>query len=608
MSSPRKITLSTEAINNAGFYELLTERDRNERARIAAEIIVAVFNDYYFRSRRIPFLAKEAFETRDWPAMLDLSRDRLSLYSSSVSKLGPLIKAGCPELSTDESFWTDVEAQYLAIIKGRYEADLAFAFLNSVRRKVYEDEWKPVEYSHGRAAAPSASLSEPVVRMLQAATPISPATLKRMLDIPKFATALRDADGDAALMAEVINRALERTGLPQGSGLKIMMINAGFYRNRGAYLVGRIVVPGFGTLPLLIAILNGKDGIFVDAVLTDSDELQFVFSSTLANFHVTNPHYHELAQFLFSIMPKRPLGLHYSTIGYNHVGKVAVINEMAREQTRTGERLDTAVGFRGTVAIGFSMPSSRYVMKVIRDKPTAGYKWGAFAGVPAVIEKYRLVHDINRAGSMLDNIIYYNVRLNRDWFAPALLDELAEQAAGTVSVLDDGVVFKHIITQMKLVPLPVFLETASRADAEAAVVNLGTCIKNNAAANIFNKDLDGRNYGVSRILKVYLFDYDAVEPLTGVKVRTNTTREDGEEDVPDWYFETGTIFLPEEMMTWLRIEDRELRRLFASAHPEIMRVDYWEGMQRALCEGKVPKVRAYPEARQLVRERPHASP
>ena len=37
------------------------------------------------------------------------------------------------------------------------------------------------------------------------------------------------------------------------------------------------------------------------------------------------------------------------------------MNEIAREQMRTGELLDTAVGFRGTVAIGFSMPSSRYV-------------------------------------------------------------------------------------------------------------------------------------------------------------------------------------------------------------------------------------------------------
>lgn len=603
MNEPASFTRTTALISNAGMQELLTERDRGERARIVAEIMVAVFNDYYARSRRIPHLAKEAFETRNWPQVLELSRERLSMYSQSVSNLGPVIRAGCPELAGDEGFWSEVEAHYLGFIKGRYEADLAFAFLNSMHRKIYADEWKPVEYSHGRAAAPSASLSEPVVRMFQAVTPIAAESARKILSVARLTVPWRDKDGDAALVAEAIGAAIQRTGQPEGTAVKVFMINAGFYRNRGAYLVGRIAVPGFGMLPLLIALLNGKDGVFVDAVLTESDELQYVFSSTLANFHVSNPHYHELAQFLFSVMPKRPLGLHYSTIGYNHVGKVAVINEIAREQTRTGEKFDTAVGFRGTVAIGFSMPSSRYVMKIIRDRPTAGYKWGAFAGVKAVIDKYRLVHDINRAGSMLDNIIYYNIRLPRHWFAAALLDELVAEAPSNVSVVGDGVVFKHIITQMKLEPLHVFLETASREDAETAVVNLGTCIKNNAAANIFNKDLDGRNYGVSRILKVYLFDYDAVEPLTEVKIRTNVGRVDGEEDVPDWFFETGTVFLPEEMMAGLRIDDRGLRRLFADTHPELMTVAYWEGMQRALAEGKVPKVRAYPESRRLKRTR-----
>src|SRR3712207_8803475 len=61
---------------------------------------------------------------------------------------------------------------------------------------------------------------------------------------------------------------------------------------------------------------------------------------------------------------------------------------------RSRERLDTAPGFRGTVAIGFAMPSSRYVLKIIRDRPTEGYKWGTFPGVEWVLAKYRLVHEI----------------------------------------------------------------------------------------------------------------------------------------------------------------------------------------------------------------------
>lgn len=593
--------LATESILFAALDDLASARERGERVSLVAKLIYWVFSDYYQRSRTIPFSAKAAFETRAWPAMLQLSRDRLSIYSVSLDKLAGPLRHGCPELLDDETFWRDIEAAYTEFIAVRYEADLAYAFLHSTRRKIFADEWRPVEYSYGRAGTPRVSLSEPVVVGFRGTLPLTQRTVLRILDVAKLAAPWRDKAADAALLAEVISQRLRDFRLPvESDEVRVLVANAGFFRNRGAYIAARIAVPGHGVHPLLIALLNEQDGIYVDAVLTDSDELQFVFSSTLANFHVTNPHYHELAQFLFSLMPKRPLGLHYSTIGYNHVGKVAVMNEIAREQRRTGERLDTAVGFRGTVAIGFSMPSSRYVMKVIRDRPTAGYKWGHFPGVAAVLAKYQRVHDMDRTGSMLDNIIYYNVTLDAATFAPALLTELADCAGATVKVQGDKVFFKHLITQMKMIPLPVYLETASDENALKAVIGLGDCIKNNAAANVFNKDLDGRNYGVSPISKVYLFDYDAVEPLTQVKVRTNVGREDGEEGVPDWVFEDGTIFLPEEMMVGLRIEDRELRRAFREAHPEIMTVAYWEGIQGALLRGQVPKVQAYPASRRLM--------
>ncbi|MBL8564963.1 MAG: bifunctional isocitrate dehydrogenase kinase/phosphatase [Hyphomicrobiaceae bacterium] len=597
---PRR-ALSTEVINNAALSELYAVRGREERARLIAKIILAVFNDYYSRSRRIPFDAKLAFERRDWPSTFRLSRDRLSIYTISIDRALPVLEAGAPELREDETFWSEIERYYDELIASRYEADLAFAFINSVRRKLYSDLWKPVQYSPPKGMVRRGILDVPTLVTIAATVPVTAETVREMLAVPGLTARWRDQEEDAALVAERITLAALARGATEGSELKLVMVNAGFYRNRGCYLVGRLAVPGHGIHPLAIALLNEADGVFVDAVLTESDDLQYVFSSTLANLHVTNPNFHELAQFLFSLMPKRPLGLHYSTIGFNHIGKVAVINEIEREHRRTGERLDTAVGFRGTVAIGFSMPSSRYVMKVIRDQPTADYKWGTFPGVEAVIEKYRLVHYMDRAGSMLDNIIYYNITLDAGMFAADLVDELVAAAPGCVARQGDQLIFRHLIVQPKMIPMPVFLASASPEDARVAVQNLGTCIKNNAAANVFNKDLDGRNYGVSPIRKVYLFDYDAVEPLTEVKVRTNTDRVDGEEDIPDWFFEEGTIFLPEEMMVGLRIDDRELRRAFLDTHPELMTVDYWTGMQRAIREGKVPKVRAYPLGRRLVR-------
>ncbi len=123
-------------------------------------------------------------------------------------------------------------------------------------------------------------------------------------------------------------------------------------------------------------------------------------------------------------MPRRPLGHHYSTIGFNHVGKVAILNEILEQMRQSGERFERSPGAPGTVAFGFTFRACEYHLKVIRDQPTASYKWGEFPGVTAIIDKYRLVHEINRAGSMLDNVMYFNLRLDRDMFDPALLDEL----------------------------------------------------------------------------------------------------------------------------------------------------------------------------------------
>ena len=98
---------------------------------------------------------------------------------------------------------------------------------------------------------------------------------------------------------------------------------------------------------------------------------------------------------------------------------------------------------------------------------------------------------------------------------------------------------------------------------------------------------------------MYLYDYDALEDLTDVKIRTNTDRIDGEEDIPDWYFEDGVVFLPEELVAGLCLPYRELRRRFEAEHPMLLTVEYWESIQRDLQAGKVPVVSVYPDTERL---------
>ena len=417
------------------------------------------------------------------------------------------------------------------------------------------------------------------------------------LQTPNFSVPFRDLQGDAQ---RILKRVEQVLSVPPNAApaVALDLIDAGFFRDRSAFIVGRWVLADEGIVPFVVALLNSAEGIYADSVLHRVSDIHDLFSSALANFHVTTRLYYQTCVFLFSLMPRRPFGHQYSTIGYNHVGKVAILNEI-NEQIRCGHRFQRSPGVPGTVALGFTFDACAYHLKVIRDQPTNSYKWGTYPGVAAVSDKYRVVHEINRAGSMLDNVMYFKLRLDREMFDPALLDEICSQAAGSVQVDRDGVYLRQLIVQLKIVPLPVYLATADENATRAVMISLGHCIRNNAATNIFNKDLDSRNYGVGRYGRVFLFDYDAVEKLTDVKIRTNTDREPGEEAVPDWFFEDGVIFLPEELEHGMQLKSYQARRCFREENSDLLSVEYWRDVQQKLQRGEVPGLRMYPYSTKL---------
>ena len=545
-------------------YPALIAAAASDQARVilTADWIRSVFDGFYAEFLRLTWLAKSEFESRDHPAAVASAKRRLGLYNATVYALADELRYAFPALARHESLWADVEAAYLASTEGRYEADLALAYVHSARRRLYHGEWKPVEYGFGEQRDHAPAWDE-VYATFTCGWPLDQRVVQRVLKVGAIGVPFRDLAGDAERVTRRINDLLADRA---GAGLRaIEMIRGGFYRNRGAYLVGRLVVAGGEFRPLVVALLNEPGGLRAEALLHSAPHIHNLFSSTEAPFQVTNRNYHELSDFLHSLMPRRPLGLHYSTIGYYHVTKVAVMDDVRQQLIRDQEQLDFAPGHRGTVAIAFTAPNSDYVLKVIRDRPTAGYKWDTFEGVEAVLEKYKHVHEINRTGSMLDNIVYYNLKLERSWFGAEVLAELLGAAGNAVQQQDDAVVFRYLVVQRKLTPLNIFLATAPPARAARAIANLGWCIRNNAAANVFNRDFDARNYGVSRYLKVYLYDYDAVEPLTDVKVRTNADRCEGEEDIPGWFFEDGVVFLPEEILA--RAARRRPRRCAARFAP-----------------------------------------
>ena len=584
-------------LENSHFKGLIEKASDSKKIELLAQWTLCEFDLFYSRFQVITESAKTAFETRDYQASLIISKKRLSLYSDSMYKLGENLSDAFSPISRDQGLWEVIEEKYRQLVRNRYEGDLALAYIHSVRRALLLGEWSPVDYSFDVPSKANKNYSDFLFETFHTEA-ITTDLLLDILRVPGFNVQYRELKVDAMLAAQRVKGDLDDR-FSTYKIQKIEVIKGEFYRNRGAYIVGRIVLDNLSNVPLVIALLNEEKGIYVDAILTSESAAFNIFSTTRANFHVNNEYYHELSEFLHSIIPKRTLGLSYSTIGFNHFGKVAVMEELKEELLSNDGKFDFAIGFKGTVAIGFQSRQSGYNLKVIRNSPTEQYKWGMFEGVPSVLEKYSRVHVINRTGSMLDNIIFYRVKLERIWFTNALLEELLNEASECVTLQGNFLFFRHLIVQRRLTPLPVYLETSSQAESEAAVINLGHCIKNNMAANIFNKDLDARNYGVGVFGGVYLFDYDALEKFTEVKIRTNQNQFEGEEEIPEWFFEDGVVFLPEEIESGLRIPSRSLRRLFREVHGDLLQVGYYERIQDELRVGKVPSVRVYPEQYQI---------
>ena len=569
------------------------------RIDATARLLLAVFDDFYRVLCEYPYRAMRAFETIDPQASIRISRERLGLYSKYITQHGPRIHAAFAALADNPSVWDQVDRLFSAMITDRYEADVAFSFAHSIRRNICHEVWRPVAYSFPPPSKHRALSMASAFRRIPVQGHIDAELVAAALRTPGFSVPFRDLRSDSERIVERINFLLDSDAPDAELPVALDVVEAGFFRERMAFVVGRWVLSDSSFVPFVVALLNSPSGIVVDAVLHRVADVHNLFSSTLANFHVTTRLYYQTCVFLFSLMPRRPLGHHYSTIGFNHVGKVAILNEVIEQLRQSGQKFQRSPGFAGTVALGFTFESCSYHLKVIRDRPTASYKWGEFPGVAAVLDKYRVVHEINRTGSMLDNVMYFNLKLDKDMFDPALLADICHEAAGCVHVEGESVFIRSLIVQLKIVPLPVYLETADESEIRNVIVSLGNCIRNNAATNIFNKDLDSRNYGVGRYGRVLLFDYDAVEKLTDTKIRTNSDREPGEEDIPAWFFEEGAIFLPEEIEYGLQLKNELARRTFKKVNADLMTVDYWRQMQQKLLRDEVPEVRMYPESCKL---------
>jgi isocitrate dehydrogenase kinase/phosphatase len=573
------------------------------RAERAAAMLMGAYDAYRAEFAEITARARRRFERRDWRGTQADAADRLALYRRCVDELVAELQAVLAPRAQDRATWTRIRSLFAGLTESRHDPELAETFFNSAARRVLGSVGTDPDTEFlGFPASGPLERTGPNVFDTYRDEDSTGGVIRRILCACGWTVGYADLERDAALAAAALDARLREVGWT-GGPLAIDMLRAPFYRNKGAYLVGRIHAGG-ELVPLVVPLLHGEGGIAVDAVLLTHDEASIVFGFSWSYFFVDAPHPRALVTFLSSIMPHKRVDELWTSIGYNKHGKTELWRSLMRHLERSDAKFSFAEGDEGLVMAVFTLPSFNIVFKVIKDTFVAPKNTTR----RVVMDKYHLVFRHDRVGRLADAQEFEQLELRRRCFPASLLDYLVRVAGRTVQADGERVLVRHCYTERRVTPLNLFLKQANAAAARDAILDYGNAIKDLAGADIFTGDMLLKNFGVTRNGRVICYDYDELCLLTECNFRRiPPPRFDEDEFSAEPWFHVGEhdVF-PEEFRSFL-VPAGALRETFLAAHDDLLDVEFWTGVQRRLAAGEIFDFFPYRQRRRLARGRASGS-
>ena len=568
--------------------------------RKAADLLARAHAEYTSAFGEITRRAPSRFSDRDWAGMRADTLERLELYRKVLDPAVEALSALLGPRVSEKPVWTEMKEAFAALVAERVDLGLAETFFNSASRRIFHTVGVDPRVEFVASEVPVLSLED--ARLLADTFSGAGGTataLWRILEAHPFAVRWEDASRDARRAAEALNAHLGKVwGAPGFETAEVL--RPVFFRNKGAYIVGRIR-RGDRSLPLVLALLNRDGRVVVDAVLADEDEASMVFSFTRSYFHVDVENAASLVAFLKTIMPKKPVAELYTALGFNKHGKTELFRDLLRHLAASDDLFVLAPGEAGMVMLVFTLPSYDVVFKVIRDR----FAYPKTTERKDVLDKYRMVFRHGRAGRLVDVQEFEHLEIPVSRFDPALLSQLLSGASETVEIAGDNVVIHHLFTERRLTPLNLFLRDAPPEEARRAVRDLGEAMRDLARTNVFPGDLLLKNFGLTRHGRVVFYDYDEIEFLSDMNFRELPSDEEGGGDEeyggaePSFYVGERDVF-PEEFLTFMGLRGAA-REAFLESNRDLLGVRFWLDTQREVRSGVLLDVYPYPEARRLSR-------
>ena len=568
--------------------------EQKDLALGVAQVMLQGFNKHYRIFRESAQAARRHFETGNWAAVQQAARERIDFYDKRVLEAIEQLERGFPADALDYKGWQQIKLHYIGLLTYHKQPECAETFFNSVSCRILHRTYfnnnfifvRPaVSTEHIEADPPSYRCYYP--RKYGLRRTLSRCVRDIGLQRP-FADLRRDLGCVLRMWRKVLPRPLQLEANHQ-----IQILSSLFYRNKGAYLVGRMI-NGNVEYPFVIPVLHDEEGrLFLDAVLLERQQLDVFFSTNRAYFLVDMEVPSAYVQFLRGLLPYKPQWEIYTLLGLQKHGKNLFYRDFLHHLRHSSDDFIVAPGIRGLVMSVFTLPSYPYVFKVIKDVIAPPKE----VTRQVVKEKYWLVKHHDRVGRMADTLEYSDVAFPRKRFTPELLEELRTLSPSLIEEDGDTIVVKHMYIERRMKPLNIFLDGADERQRELAIEDYGVAIKQLAAANIFAGDLLFKNFGVTRYGRVVFYDYDEIDYLTRCNFRKMPQAQTEEQELAaePWYSVGPCDVFPEEFATFL-LTDERVRECFMRHHADLLDAASWQATQQRIAAGQMQDVFPYSEA------------
>lgn len=547
------------------------------------DILLAEFNN-------ITLCAKEYFETRRFTDLFHRQQERYRLYGKYVKEVFEDTKIYLDTNLYEVVYWKAIKKEFSILVKDKPHHLNSETFYNSITRKVFLDksfnhDYEFFDYTDYR---PQPAIENEIYDTIECSH-FSTVAVKQILQYFKFNVPFEDINRDAQRIFDE----MAPTIINQKSNLfldRIEVVKTVFYRNRGAFLIGRLFYKNW-SMPIVIPMLNEDKGIFADSVIYLTAEISIIFSFTRASFFVHTPYPAQLIDYLKSMMSHKTVGELYDSIGYYRHGKTILYRDLMNYIYNHDDKFIVAPGIRGMVMAVFTLKYYNFVFKIIRDKFEAPKNCTR----NFVIKKYEEVEINDRVGRMAYAHLFENLEFPRNLFSHELIAELKETCKESVEFKGDKVLIKHIYLERRMTPLNLYLKNeVNPINKGRVILDYGFCIKELAAANIFPGDLLLKNFGVTRHGRVIFYDYDEIAKVTDCRFRRLPiyTDDDDTRGMHEMIAAEPNDIFPEEFKAFMA-PDGPIGEIFLAEHHELFDPKFWRDIQKRIESGEYMQFFAY---------------